>query len=492
METELKFKLKSGQRAEAERILALRYPTARVAAQDMTTTYFDTPDLAVSQAGFTLRVRQTGDDFIQTVKSSRPVAGGIARRTEKEWPVARAKPDFRRLAGTPLAGLRSSVAPIFVSAVRRTTYAIDLADGATVEVAIDEGEIEAGGRRVPLQELEIELKFGAPAALYAFATAFHADLPLEIDTQSKAARGYTVVSGNPPQSQKAGKLELDRTISLAQGIQAVAADGLSHLVANLAAVDDIEGLHQMRVAIRRTRSALVLFEPHLAPHIAAPFEAALRRFGRLLGDARDWDVFIWESIPAAEHDGIDRTWLDMLADRAGPIRARARVTARTLAAAGEFTAFILAMAGWVETLGALGPTAQPALIEAAPVLLDRLHGKALKRGRHIASLDGEELHSLRKTLKKLRYGSDYLASLYDRKAVKKYRKACNRLQDLLGIVNDAATAERLLAMLGEADDLHLTPAIGLFARWSERKRDIALAELPAAWEGFASAEVPWR
>jgi triphosphatase len=491
METELKFKLKAGQGAQAEHILASRHPDAKGVAQRQTTTYFDTPDLAVSLAGFTLRVRQAGDGFTQTVKSAGATGGRMAQRSEKEWPVRRARPDFRRLAGTPLAGLRARVVPLFVTDIRRTSYLIPLGDGAMVEVAIDDGAIRAGDRIQPVRELEIELKSGPVAALYAFATAFHAALPLEIATESKAARGYRLVSGGRAENQKAGKLALAPGMSLAQGIQAVVGHGLAHLTANLAAIDDIEGLHQARVAIRRLRSALVLFDAHLAPHVTGRFEAALKRFGRVLGEARDWDVFLWEAIPDAERDGVDRTWLDMLGDRAGPSRAHARIAATTLTASGEFTAFILALAGWIENIGEAGRLRETSLSDAAPALLDRLRHRATKRGRHIASLDGEELHDLRKTLKKLRYGSDYLASLYEKKAVKKYRKGCDALQEALGAINDAATFERLLARLGEGDDLHLTPAIGLFAEWSARRCDAALAQLPAVWEAFEAVVPPW-
>jgi triphosphatase len=491
MESELKFKLKAAQGAQAEHILVSRHPDARGVAQQLTTTYFDTPDLAVSRAGFTLRVRQAGDGFIQTMKTSGTTGGRIAQRSEQEWAVRRARPDFRRLAGTPIAGLRARVVPLFVTDIHRTTYLIPLGAGAIVEVAIDDGEIRAGGRTQPVRELEIELKSGPAAALYAFAAAFHAALPLEIAAESKAARGYRLISGGRPENQKAGKLALAPDMSLAQGIQAVVGHGLGHLMGNLAAIDDIEGLHQARVAIRRLRSALVLFDSHLAPHVTGRFEVALRRFGRVLGEARDWDVFVWEAIPHAESDGVARPWLDMLGDRAGPFRAHARVAATTLTVSAEFTAFILALAGWIENIGEAGRLREILLSDAAPAMLEQLQHKVMKRGRQIAKLDAEELHDLRKTLKKLRYGSDYLASLFEKKAVKRYRKGCDALQEVLGTVNDAATAERLLVRLGSDDDLHLTPAIGLFAEWNARRRAAALARLPVVWEAFAAVAPPW-
>ena len=85
------------------------------------------------------------------------------------------------------------------------------------------------------------------------------------------------------------------------------------------------------------------------------------------------------------------------------------------------------MAAWVED-----GSAQPALLgdkrmrrrlaKLAPELLDRLAGKVAKRGKRIGRRSDEELHALRKSLKKLRYGVDDLAGLYGRKRVKAYLK----------------------------------------------------------------------
>ena len=56
----------------------------------------------------------------------------------------------------------------------------------------------------------------------------------------------------------------------------------------------------MRVAIRRLRSLLVLFERFLEPHVSERFEEELRRLGQVLGVARDWDVFLTDTLPRAE------------------------------------------------------------------------------------------------------------------------------------------------------------------------------------------------
>ena len=82
-------------------------------------------------------------------------------------------------------------------------------------------------------------------------------------------------------------------VTAAEGFRRIIDGVLAHLMANqpAAVAGDIEGVHQMRVAIRRLRAALVLFRPRLEPHAEARLTEALRSLGRIFGEARDWDVF---------------------------------------------------------------------------------------------------------------------------------------------------------------------------------------------------------
>ena len=89
---------------------------------------------------------------------------------------------------------------------------------------------------------------------------------------------------------------------------------LRHLIANVgpAKRGDAEGVHQIRVAVRRLRAALALFEPHLHPATLSGLNDELRRFGSIFGQARDWDVFVLETLPAAAEDIRGPARLDQL------------------------------------------------------------------------------------------------------------------------------------------------------------------------------------
>jgi triphosphatase len=496
MEIELKFSLTAAKRKRIEQILAARGLAPSGAAELYRTTYFDTLDFAVTDAGYSLRVRQIGRDFIQTLKGntdSKPT-----QRLETEWRLKSAKLDTSHLIATPMSqipALEHRLSPLFVTDIRRTIYRIPLGGGSIAELAIDQGQIRAGDARQAVHELEIELKKGSLDGLYRFAVGLHAEQPLEIKTESKGARGYRLIGARLPQPQKTDPPKLRKNMKIASAIRTIVNSGIGHLLANLPSLrDDIESLHQARVAIRRLRSALVLFEDYLEPRAADRFQTALRRFGQILGDARDLDVFVFETIPRVEKEALDPQWIALLTNKAKAQREQAYGKVGKLLGSAEFTGFILTLAAWIEGRAWIADTDEAVSApqrDAAPKLLDTIERKALRRGRHIARSDGEELHALRKTLKKLRYSVDYLAGLYPEKKVGKYLHACKKLQKILGDINDMATTDRLVERLCIGDGVEVAPAVGLLAEWTDRRRQNLLADLPDAWKKFEDASRFW-
>src|SRR5262245_60183758 len=100
METELKFALSPDARERIERQLELGAAERAEGTHRYRTLYFDTPDLALRNAGFTLRVRhrRNGNRFTQTVKSR---GNGSLQRDEWEWSVAGEQPELQHLAEVP-------------------------------------------------------------------------------------------------------------------------------------------------------------------------------------------------------------------------------------------------------------------------------------------------------------------------------------------------------------------------------------------------------
>ena len=435
------------------------------------------------------------------MKSLSGVSGAALARFEREWTLARGRLDVTRLAGTPVSGLMAAsreapIREVFATDITRVTYSLALDDDAIVELAIDNGHVRSGEHAQAIHEIEIELKAGPVASLYRFASALHEACPLTISADSKAMRGYRLVSGRRAEAVRAEETELPRDISVAEGFRRIIGSCVGQFIANLplCSADDPEPLHQSRIAIRRMRSALALFGPYLEPEAAGRFQATLKRFGRILGEARDRDVFVKDVAAEKAEDRQNGAWLDMVISPIEGERRGAYRGVQTLIRSAEPTGFVLALAGWAESGLWLRPyggqhLAKEPLRDIAPDLLDRLAGKVRKRGKRLVERSVAELHALRKTLKKLRYCTEYCETLYKHKPVTHYQARARELLEVLGVLNDTVGSEAMLDGL-DTKDAALTPGIGLLSRLSVAQREKAMKKLPDAWKAFR-AETPF-
>jgi len=263
---------------------------------------------------------------------------------------------------------------------------------------------------------------------------------------------------------------LEAGIAVHEAFTRLSTGVLDDLLANQPASlrgEEMEGIHQMRVGIRRLRSLLVLFEGFVEPHAAARFEDELRRLGRVLGEARDWDVFLAESLPGAIETAADLKTVEPLRAAAEERRHAAHQAAKKAVQEASFTRFVLAFRAWSGSADATMPdrVGEQPLEELAPDMLDGLARKVDKR---LAAADPDEpttLHELRKSAKKLRYAIEYFDNLYGG-AAERYYKRCSALQKRLGALNDLVTLQRLTEEL-TVDRLDLAPALGVVGNRSQ-------------------------
>jgi inorganic triphosphatase YgiF len=493
METELKFILSPEARERIER--HLQGSAGVTAVEDALSTYFDTADHALQKHGLSLRLRQTGNGFLQTVKSA---GSGTFQRQEWEWPVHAPEVDRDRLA--EVAGLATltndRLHPLFRTEVKRTRLDLRPAADTRIELALDEGKIVAGDSSEPLSELELELKAGSEEWLLREALNLLQVAPLALLNESKAERGYHLIDGSGPVAHKAPDVECDPGFSPAEAFHKLSAAIVDHLLCNQPATlrgDEQEGVHQMRIAIRRLRSLLVLFEPFLEVHARERFEEELRRLGRVLGEARDWDVFVAESLPHAVKDEAEFGWTEPLRDLAVQRRDAAHQAAKKAVLEPSFARFVLAFQAWSRhDTGAFDPDEidQP-LKRIAPAALSRLAHKVEKRLAESDPDDAESLHRLRKSAKKLRYGIEFLRGLYGRKA-SPYYKRCNAMQKRLGKLNDLASLTRLATKLTGDGRVDLVPALGILANRSETLQAKVQDGLDRDFRRFRREDRFWR
>ena len=481
--------------------------------QRLRSTYFDTGDFRLRRRGFTLRIREDGERLVQTLKSDGPsAAGAVLRRNEWSQAVETPVPSLP-VASDPavrdtLGPLQpAELAPTFSTDVMRRTAMVEVAapdEGtALIELALDSGEIRARNRRDTVSELELELIEGPASALYELAMTLHASAPLRIQTASKAKRGYVLAGGEGYAGYKAPALALARGISVDEALGKIFRICADQCAANQDAVldrSDPEGVHQFRVALRRMRSALVVFKTVLPAEDAAWLEREASRLIDLLGPARDWDVFMTETLAAVRAARPGDETLEFLSVAAEAERARAYEEAEALRAP-DYTAFILRFGRWIETAGwrdeANGTVLDRPLARLGRGLLDKRHERVLERGRNFERLSDTRLHRLRIALKKLRYAGEFFAAQFPDGKPRPYIRALRRLQDDFGGLNDAAVAERCLKKLLEThrdsgDLAAIAVGAGQVIGWHARARKEGRSRIIEDWRTFAATEPYWR
>ncbi|MDE0204330.1 MAG: CYTH and CHAD domain-containing protein [Rhodospirillaceae bacterium] len=484
-----------------------------VTAQRLRSTYFDTGDFRLRRRGFTLRIREEGKRLVQTLKSDGPSsAAAVLKRNEWTCTVKKPVPSLP-VSSDPavrnaLGPVRSAeLTPAFSTDVMRRSAKVEIAapDNGTalIELALDSGEIKACNKCDSVSELELELIEGPASALYELAMALQASAPLCIQTASKAKRGYVLAGGEGYAGYKAPALEFAQGISVNETLGKIFRACANQCAANHDAVldrSDPEGVHQFRVALRRMRSALVVFKTVLPREHTAWLEREASRLIDVLGPARDWDVFITETLATVRAARPNDRALEHLAEAAEAERARAYEQAEALRAP-EYTEFLLRFGRWIETAGwredANRAALDQPLSQLGERLLDRRHKRVLKRGHDFERLSDTELHRLRISLKKLRYAGEFFAAQFPDGKPRLYIRALRRLQDDLGQLNDAAVAERCLKDLldTQRESNHLA-ALGVGAGqvigWHSRAREVTRSQITEDWHAFVATEPYWR
>ncbi|HYH37268.1 MAG TPA: CHAD domain-containing protein [Azospirillum sp.] len=514
-ETELKLA------ARPEDLPALRSAPAlgaasRAATSALESVYYDTPDQRLARQLVSLRVRRKGKRFVQTLKGP-PFAGGGLGRAEWECPVPGPALDLSLFTEPDARALLDSVGmeelqPMFTTAVQRTVRVLE-GGGSVIEVAFDNGEIRTpAGAVLPLCEVELELKQGESKALFDLALELAKTAPLRLESRTKAARGFALAAGAVDESVKAEKIALSPEVTVEGALCRIVSNCLAHLAANEACSlkgDDPEGIHQMRVALRRLRSALALFRPYVPAEQYDWLVGEVKWLGGHLGPARDWDVFLTDLLEPVRK-GLERTnvqeaplfsGIDALESAARARRDAAYQGAREAILSPRYTAFMLRLGAWLEDQGW---RAQPVSEESArllqPVitladeLLTKRRKRARKDGQGFAELSVEDRHQLRIALKKLRYAAEFFRSLYEDKAARRYIQRLAAFQDALGHLNDVATATRLLHDLhadGSRAGTGERRAAGLVIGWLARGVADLEAHLNEQWDGFDRAKPFW-
>jgi len=461
-ETELKLAARAGDlpavRRALEAMAASPESPRRASRARLVSTYYDTPDHALARRGSSLRVRRHGRKFVQTVKAApTPGESGLARG-EWEDRVAGERPDPQ--AAQTGAFLSPEIArqlrPLFRTEVSRLTIPLAPEPATRIDAAIDRGQIRDGEDTPPepISEVELELKSGAPTALYDVALKLLHVAPLRLERRSKAERGYLLAARERGMAKAvhAAPVELHAGLSAEAVLRRIGRACLDHLLRNedAALAGDPEGIHQMRVAVRRLRAILSAFAPLLPRDQRRWASGELRWLADALGDARNLDVFATALLQPARAALPIASEFARLAQATQRQRRAAHEAVVKAISSTRYTEALLALMRWLDgdEWHAAGAESLEQPIEAvAPALLDRCRAQAEKRAKGFAGQSAKKRHRLRITLKKLRYAAELLGGLYDAAETRQFIQRLKRLQDDLGDANDVRVGHDIVASL---------------------------------------------
>ena len=368
-------------------------------------------------------------------------------------PTAIADLDLRQLA-TPLPGAK--LEPVITATLKHTTRRLTVAEDSEVMLAVDAGEIGAAGRNQRIVQLQLTSE-AADANLFDIALGICEHVPLRVATADLERKAFEQLTGSEPAWRKATRLALAAETTVESVLCRILDHCLDHLKDNERCTllsDHPEGVHQMRVAMRRMRSALRTFRPVLPADQYARVGEEVKWLTKSLAETRDLDVFMDEIVGPVAAAFPDEPAFAVMMARLAADRDAARAEARQAVASPRYTRFLLETGAWMARKEWRNqPVNESSVLLFQPItaLADQLIAKRFKKvrkdGRRFAELTVEQKHQLRIDVKRLRYAIDFFSSLYPARRVRTFITHLQKLQDGLGYMNDLAVAESLIERL---------------------------------------------
>ena len=472
-------------------------------ARQLVTTYYDTPKHALLNKGVFLRIRQSDKKITQTVKTAGD-GGILAHRGEWDWPLTSPTPDLALAAECELKPIlkrqkKDDLSPLFASEISRRIAMVATPD-AQLELALDQGLVRAGRRTTPVNELEIEVKSGSPSAVFALARDIAAQPGTRIGFTTKAARGFALAANATPAAVKSCIVTLDPDMTPSAAAAAILNSCAAQAAANLPIVIDHrlpDGIHQLRVSLRRLRAALSLFKDELPPAHRKQLRKDAGWLAGLLGPARDLDVMTGGALKAATPPHSMEKDMRALVRVLVLARKSAWDDAVTGVSSPRTSLHLIDLAETALLVRNEPPgPAAGRLIDFAREKLDERYDAALALAADIDQLSVEQRHELRLALKKLRYAADFFSGLFPRKPVKTGMRLFTSLQDALGGFNDAASVTAILARAAEFASPKVRTAqerAALFVSgWASHRAETSWVDARSRWDEFAAAPCFWR
>ena len=307
-----------------------------------------------------------------------------------------------------------------------------------------------------ISELELELKRGETKELFRLARILGETVPLRLEVKTKAERGYALLEGGSLKIEKATEIDIPPKMPAGEAFRAIARNCLRQIIANepVMCAGRAEGLHQMRIGLRRLRAAIAIFADVVGDEDQKKIKSELKWITQELGPARDLDVFAADVLEPLRASHPSDAGLALTHRNFEAKRKEAYVRAAGSVRSDRFRTAVLDLVAWVETgdWGSAGGEHRKALraravAEHAKAELSKLRKRIKRKGSDIRHLSVKQRHKLRIRAKRLRYATEFFAGTFAGEASAKGESlaALKDVQDALGGLNDLATHHTLIA-----------------------------------------------
>jgi len=503
MEIELKFQIPPESKVPLEKFIKSKGGTSK----RLRAKYFDTDARLLARSNIALRLRKEGHVWYQTLKVA-PQAAAVIRHEDTvrlvtppgTAPVMDTSRHSSSDQWTEIDKLLRHDAghelkPLYETDLKRLSVDLRTRRGM-INYAIDTGSISTSEKetdplltalghtveplKLPVTEIELELVSGSNMALIEAGTRLVRDYGVWLDVRTKSMRGDSLAKAKLIMAPaKAQSVKISDDLSLEEFFETVRKECVRHALVNASQLASEEGylpehIHQLRVALRRLRTALKLFS-RVKNFEVQTWSDHAKFLAAQLGKNRDIDAMsesIWPELRKINAPLVEFSAQEGIQSPALIVRE------------GKIQSWFLELIG--RDLQSSEQNTQSHWSAILPIII-KWQKKCAKRAKNFASLTVEERHELRKKMKRLRYSLEFIESECKSAKFRHFSKVLARAQTELGTYNDLQVALENYRAIVTHD-----PAAWFAVGWLIAQLSDCEVRCIKVLSDFTETDVPWR
>jgi len=454
--------------------------------QKFEVTYFDTKSRGLYHAGYVYGITRSDDHWLATVNYSGVSEHSNFVKKAQEWKIEieEPTPDINYFRDTSIfyalkkAQKNKELNPIFKTSFLRKKINLLYENNSWIEIAGDIGEISAAGLSEPISEMKLELKIGSMLEMLKLGSVFVKKHALFMENRTKQYRGL-ILSGLNEEKDKQKSLDLNPREKITWAVVKIMVFDI-HEIMNaqenlLAQPEDPEGVHQLRVKVRKLRALFSFFRPLFNQSDYYEKKEQLGKIGLEFSAVREYDVLLEEIETIIQNSIIPINNFSALKKELEEKRKAELKKMIDYLKSNQLSAVLLDF--WVWLLE--DPWMDTKLLDCsikkyAKEQLGTWSTGINKKLKKMDMKDQKSIHKVRIKSKRLRYVLEQLTAVLGSDS-KNSSKKFEILQEDLGYFHDVYINRLLLEkIIGESDSDELCYEAGIISGWQTNQGNIRM------------------